>query len=247
MAIKYVYLGASFILFVLVQSLTPESKTRNIWAPVWLPVPLNIIFQLLLGLLIYANGIAIISAIAVAVIHTIWILTGQCSLSKSVRKTWVELRRDKFFEEDQPSWLNTRAERVEQLTTNSTGELEDVGVRIRPSSGKLYQALNLENGEIRLLKVVSDKSSNDPPNGILRFEMIHQALTDDTNSYTALSYCVGGGEPDKTIKITSPEGNDVEVTIRTNLYNALCRVIDHKCELLWASTLHQQGCNCPWS
>jgi hypothetical protein len=111
----------------------------------------------------------------------------------------------------------------------------NIGVVFKFGSGHLYRDLNHKRGEIRLLKRTPDAV----PEGTLCFELVHQALIEDTRSYTALSYCWGSGEPTETIFIKPPSGEFVEVRIRANLYSALRRVKDYKHERLWVSRSKQ--------
>ena len=250
MAIGWVYLGAGFgagfFLFVILLSVTPVAFKFDIWLE-WLPVPLIIIVDGFLGILIYLNGIVWTIAFAVAGIHIVWILFGASFVSQSIKKTWYELRKDKSFENDQPGLLDTDRTGVQPLLVDLDRDPDDIGVVIMSDNRELYDKLDDDNKEIRLLKVVHVDPSNDAQGGILHFQLIHQALFDDANSYVALSYCVGGGEPNEKIKITSKAGNHVEIIIRPNLYNALRRVIDHKCELLWASLLERVYHSCSGS
>ena len=228
-----VYFSASFLLFVAFYQLPHDLLTIPLDLSS-IPLPFNIILAVGIVLAAFAIAIGLVSAVAVGIIHTLWVLTGALFLSRSVRKTWEEVHENELFEENGPSWPKANQERWEHEADDPNEGGGDavklIDVENEDERNELYQRLDRDSGDIRLLKPIIDSAMVNA----LHFEIIQKPLHSVSGSYTALSYRWGEGPRTETIYIKRPLKQYKRIRVHRNLCQALRRLTDRAHELVWA-------------
>lgn len=200
----------------------------------WIPFPVNFMTAGSLATAVLVIRSVVVSAIVTIAAHALWLLAGSFFLARSIHLSRVELLSDNFFSEKGATCMELQDPSNEYEEDNTAYTSTSPAILVHGRIEDIYPPLNEAKGHIRLFRA----SRKDPDDGSLYLDMFHTALSNDWNDFSALSYCWGESEPDKRIFIRKSRRDYTEVLVRSNLYDALNRMIDRGIETIWVGFLY---------